>query len=130
MCVDTRFLRYGDAYWTMASNETVVAAGTLLVSDLEAERYCVEPGEYTLRLADSVYFEAKKRHAKVTFSGCGVAVTLDGYTASTATVLVMPQDSSSGSKGSKMADRTKIVIIVVSVCVAAAVIVAVVLLAR
>eukprot|EP00602_Paraphysomonas_sp_CaronLab_P006942 CAMPEP_0185025224 /NCGR_PEP_ID=MMETSP1103-20130426/8265_1 /TAXON_ID=36769 /ORGANISM="Paraphysomonas bandaiensis, Strain Caron Lab Isolate" /LENGTH=1079 /DNA_ID=CAMNT_0027558375 /DNA_START=206 /DNA_END=3445 /DNA_ORIENTATION=- len=76
---------YGQAYYTVTdSDDTVVAAGTLLVSDEQADRYCLPEGLYTLSLYDDELYTNRLKHAKVVFSAANSSsVTLTGTSSET-----------------------------------------------
>ncbi|CAE7445591.1 aprX_2 [Symbiodinium microadriaticum] len=91
----TDYSWYGAAVWTATDVDmNVVAAGTLLVSDEQGERYCLPPGTYEVHLNDTAMEAMSSRHAKVVFSGSGMdSVTLDGQTGVTSgSVTLVSQD--------------------------------------
>jgi hypothetical protein len=60
----------------------VVAKGTLVISDAEADRYCVPNGHYEVMLDETVLYQSTGLHAFVTFSSpaAPVSVSLTGFT--------------------------------------------------
>eukprot|EP01041_Mallomonas_annulata_P005578 gene5578-11237_t len=95
---------HGLSHWNISdSRGRVRAAGTLLVSDESAERYCLRDGFYTISLFDDDLFATSGKHAVVEFPLCGVR--LSGAWGSWATVMlqagqcsIVAEDPSSSSK--------------------------------
>mmetsp|Transcript_24134 Transcript_24134/g.40995 ORF Transcript_24134/g.40995 Transcript_24134/m.40995 type:complete len:1132 (-) Transcript_24134:1892-5287(-) len=90
---------YGDAYYTIYNIYDIpVHMGTLMVSDEQADRYCMHEGTYTFALNDTALNQNRNKHAAVTFSyvtdgGEVVSIELTG----TETVANVDVDVDSGS---------------------------------
>lgn len=86
----------GLASWTISRSDGkgIVKAGTLLVSDMEAEQHCLSYGTYQFSLEDSAFFQKTRMHAQVVITGGGLNVDLLGTSSVIGSVTSTGSDSS------------------------------------
>jgi len=110
---------HGDASYSIYDSDgKILATGTLMVSDEQAESYCLVNGTYTLTLEDDELYASTKKHAKVTFYMGSQTYTLVGASS----VNVVIGDSHRSNSSSKK-HLTSSVGFIVGICIACAVLI-------
>ena len=76
----TQYSWQGLASWKITGSDgvSVVNAGTLLVSDEEAEQHCLSPGRYNFVLEDTAFYSKTGMHAQILITGAGLNINLVG----------------------------------------------------
>eukprot|EP00602_Paraphysomonas_sp_CaronLab_P004391 CAMPEP_0185032648 /NCGR_PEP_ID=MMETSP1103-20130426/20895_1 /TAXON_ID=36769 /ORGANISM="Paraphysomonas bandaiensis, Strain Caron Lab Isolate" /LENGTH=1029 /DNA_ID=CAMNT_0027568623 /DNA_START=299 /DNA_END=3388 /DNA_ORIENTATION=+ len=71
---------YGDAYYELISTHTqeLVASGTLVVSDEQADRVCIPHGKYVLKLYDEELYKENGKHAAIRLTADGIDIAMQG----------------------------------------------------